>query len=316
VTPRHLVWILAASIAASTAAPARARAHNLSYTTNFDGDKRIESCSDLEMRFWSDEHDLDGIVTARRSQTLTLGADARKALKVEASDRGGVRVQPSTDGTFSALICMSAGATSNSAGEKILDQLSVQSTGGVLRVNGPDGEDWAAIIVLSVPDGATLDMSASNGPLQIGDVEGRFTLRTTNGPIKLSQVRGVVDARATNGPIKFTGHAGDVMLSAQNGPIELELDAVEWKGKRLDASTQNGPIKVVVPDDIKTGVDVTGSRWSPIKWNGATQSEESLEDGARRFHFGGEPTRVRVSTVNGPMKIFAPAAKTSRGIKI
>src|SRR5205814_5861013 len=47
VTPRHLVWILAASIAAAAAAPARA--DNLSFTTDFDGDKRVESCSDIGM---------------------------------------------------------------------------------------------------------------------------------------------------------------------------------------------------------------------------------------------------------------------------
>lgn len=311
-TPRHLAWILAASIAATAVAPARAG--DLSFTTEFDGGKRIESCSDLEMRFWSEGR--DGIVTVRRSQTLSLGSDARKPLKVEASDRGGVRVQPSTDGNFSALVCMAAGATSNSAGEKILDGLSVESTGGVLRVNGPDGEDWSAIIVLSVPAGSTLDLSATNGPLQMGDVEGRFTLRTTNGPIKLGHVGGVVDARADNGPIKFRGHSGDVILAAQNGPIEVELDAAEWNGKRLDASTRNGPIKLTVPDGMRSGVEVTASRWSPTKWNGALQPDPAQIDGLRRYHFGGDPTVVRVSTVNGPMKIFAPGRKSPSGIEI
>src|SRR5204863_6458633 len=137
VTTRHLVWILAVSIAPVALVPARAG--DLNFTTEFDGDNRIESCSDVEMRFWSDDHGRDGIVTVRRSQTLSLGSDARKALKVEASDRGGVRVQPSSDGSIAALICMAAGATSNSAGEKLLDNLRVENAGGVLRVSGPDG---------------------------------------------------------------------------------------------------------------------------------------------------------------------------------
>ena len=313
-SPRHFIWILAVSIAPMAVMPARAG--NLSFTTEFDGGDRIDSCSDIQMRFWSDDLGRDGIVTVRRSQTLSLGSDARKPLKVEASDQGGVRVQPSLDGSFSALVCMAAGATSSSAGEKILDRLSVESSGGVLRVNGPDRDDWAAIIVLSVPAGSTLDLSATNGPLQMGDVEGHFTLRTTNGPIKLGHVGGVVDARADNGPIKFRGHSGDVVLAAQNGPIEVDLDAEEWKGRRLNASTQNGPIKLTVPDDMRSGVEVTGSRWSPTKWNGALQPDQSWDDGARRYHFGGDPTVVRISTVNGPMKIFAPGRSTPRGIKI
>jgi hypothetical protein len=311
VIPRHLVWILALSIA-----PAVVHAHttNLSFTTEIDRGQRIESCSDIQMRFWSDHTGGDAIVTVRRSQTLSL--DANQPLKVVASDRGGVRVQPSKDGSYSALVCMAAGATSNSAGEQILDGLSVENAGGVLRVNGPDREDWAAIIVLSVPAGSTLDLSATNGPLQMGDVDGHFTLRTTNGPIKLSHVGGEVDARADNGPIKFSGHAGDVVLAAQNGPIELELDAAEWNGKRLDASTQNGPVKLTVPDNMKSGVEVTGSRSSPTRWNGVLQSDPAQRDGARRYHFGGGTTVVRVSTVNGPMKIFAPGRRTPRGIEL
>ena len=79
-TTRHLVWILAVSIAPVALVPARAG--DLNFTTEFDGNNRIESCSDVEMRFWSDDHGRDGIVTVRRSQTLSLGSDARKPLKV------------------------------------------------------------------------------------------------------------------------------------------------------------------------------------------------------------------------------------------
>ena len=67
---------------------------------------------------------------------------------------------------------------------------------------------------------------------------------------------------------------------------------------------------------MKSGVEVIGSRWSPTKWNGALQPSQPQEDGARRYHFGGGPTVVRVSTVNGPMKIIAPRTKTTRGVEI
>jgi len=55
---------------------------------------------------------------------------------------------------------------------------------------------------------------------------------------------------------------------------------------------------------------VTASRWSPTQWNGARRPELSDEDGGRRYHFGGDPTLVRISTVNGPMKIFGPKMKS------
>jgi hypothetical protein len=267
------------------------------------------------MRFWYDDKGRDDIVTVRRSQTLSLGSDTKRPLKVAATDRGGCRVQPSTDGKFSALVCMAAGAASSSDGEKILDRLRVETDGGVLHVSGPDGDDWAAMIVLSVPAGSTLDMSATNGPLQMSDVEGRFTLRTANGPIKLAHVGGVVDASAVNGPIKFRGHSGDVTLAAQNGPIDVELDAVEWSGKRLDASTQNGPVRLSVPDGMKSGVEVTSARWFLTKWKGGWAPSHGSGDGGLSYHFGGDPTLVRLSTVNGPVKLRAPETQT-KGVEI
>ena len=310
---RPLSWILAVSLASVAVVPARAG--GLSFTINSDGDKRIESCSDLEMTFWKDARGRDGIVTLRRSQTLSLGSDASKPLKVEASERGGIRVQPSLDGSFSALVCMAAGARSNDAAQGILDGLHIENSDGEMTVKGPEDADWAAEIVLSVPASATLDLSATNGGLAVRDVEGRFTLRTTNGPIKLAHVGGVVDARADNGPIKFRGHSGDVTLAAQNGPLGVELDAPEWTGKGLEGSTQNGPVKLSTPDVMKSGVEVTASRWSPAEWNGTPQPIQARGSSARRYHFGGEPIMVRISTVNGPLKILAPK-RTARGVTI
>jgi DUF4097 and DUF4098 domain-containing protein YvlB len=153
-----------------------------------------------------------------------------------------------------------------------------------------------------VPNGLTLAASATNGQLRVGDVNGSFTLRSTNGPIKVVNVGGVVDAQAQNGPIKFLGHSGDVSLIAQNGPISVELDAKEWTGKRLEASTQNGPLKLSVPDDMESGVEVTSPRWAP--WHGSWRSG----DGSRTYRIGHDPVRVRLSTVNGPVKIRGPVA--------
>jgi hypothetical protein len=310
--PTH--WILAATLVSASFTSSYA-AGGLSFNTSSDGDERIESCSDVEMRFWRDGWGKDDIVTARRSQTLSL-EKVPSPLRVEGTNRGGVRIQPSTDGKYSALICMAAGATSDKAAEAILDQLSVVNRGGVLRVEGPEDDDWAGIIVLSVPNGSALDVSATNGPVRVGDVEGRFTLRTQNGPIKVVHVGGVVDARAQNGPIKFTGHSGDVYLSAQNGPISVDIDAKEWTGKRLEASTQNGPLKLGVPDDMKSGVEVTSSRWAP--WSGAWRSGGEPWGGSRTYRIGDDPVRVRLTTVNGPVKIRGPepAAKKASGVEI
>jgi hypothetical protein len=308
-----LSWILTVTLASVAAVPAGA--DGLNFTSNAEGDKRIESCSDMEMKFWKTELGKDGIVTVRRSQTLSLASHASKPLKVEASDRGGIRVQPSTDGSFSALVCMAAGAASNGDAEAILDGLSVENSDGHLTVDGPDDGHWAATIVLSVPAGVTLDLSATNGGLQLDDVDGKFTLRTENGPIAMAHVGGLVDAQTDNGAIQFRGHAGDVRLTVQNGPVEVNLDAARWSGKGLDASTQNGPVKLTAPDNLKSGVEVIGSWGSPATWNGMPQPIRGQRSDSRKYHFGSDEIVVRLSTMNGPVEIEAPKPRL-RGVKI
>jgi hypothetical protein len=297
----------------ASAAALPARVYGLTFTNSYDGNRRIESCSDIRMMFWMTELGKDGTVTARRSQGLSLGS-ASKPLRVEAPNRGSVHVQPSMDGKFSALVCMAAGARSSDAAEAILNDLNVESRDGYLTVKGPDNDQWAATIVLSVPAGTSLDLSATNGGLQLTDVEGRFTLRTENGPIGMSHASGVVIAQTENGPVQFVGHAGDVRLTLQNGPLDVKLDAAQWSGKGLDASTQHGPITLTAPNHMKSGVQVTGSQGSPATWNG-TALPMGQPGGSRTYRFGSDKTVVRLSTEGGPVDIKGPR-RASRSVGI
>jgi len=305
-------WILTFALVNGAFAPARAA--DLNFTANTPGEKRIVSCSDIDIRFWKDRLERDGIVTARRDRTVALRADPSTPLKVKAPARGGIRVQPSSDGTFAAFVCMAAGAGSDVAAQAILDRLEVHNDRGELSVTGPDTGDWAAYVVLSAPPGLAMELSAMNGELTLRDVDGRFTLRTTNGPISLAHVGGEVDAEAVNGPIAYRGHAGDVRLATQNGPVGVDLDAPSWSGKGMDASTQNGPIHFSAPSGLKCGVQVESSTGSPATWNGQSQP---IGDGSgtRSYRFGEGPVLVRVSTQHGPLEIRAPR-RAGRGTTI
>jgi hypothetical protein len=287
-----------------------ARADNWSFSTNVtsDGDKDVITCSDVEMTFWQD-HKGD-TPTVRRDQTISVRAPGSGPLRVSAPSYGGVWVQPSSNGTTSAIVCEAAAASSESAASAALDQLRIVNEGGELRLSGPGHEHWGAYIILSVPTGVSLDMSAENGALEVRNVQGAFTLHTENGPISLKNVRGKVDARAENGPIGFSGHEGDMDLRAQNGPVKVKLDAPSWSGKGLDASTENGPVKVVVPDNLQTGVRVQSSWHSPWKGKGVYSSTDSDDDSRHEVILGKGTVLVRVSTVNGPVDIKGPGEKS------
>ena len=130
-------------------------------------------------------------------------------------------------------------------------------------------------------------------------------LRAENGAIGIRDVNGRLDARTKNGPIAFRGSAGDVRLVAENGPIKVRLTSPTWSGKGLDASTQNGPVKLVVPQGLRSGVRVTGSEHSPMKWGdglGRVYKGVMGSDG-QGFTLGREPVVIRLSTVNGPIDV-------------
>jgi hypothetical protein len=288
-------------VSTATSSPA----HDLSYSfrMDLDEDQRITSCSDFEMRFGK-EGDRD-VVTVRRDKSMVLTAPSSGPLRVRPGEHGGVCVQPSTDGGYSALVCLAAGARDPKDADAILDRIEIENTGGTLSVSGPE-KDWAVYVVLSVPRDVTLDLSTTNGPLSLREVSGRFTLRATNGPITIAGTTGVVDAEAVNGPIKFRGHAGDVRLAAQNGPMKVTLDDAKWSGKGLEGSTQNGPVKLEAPAALQAGIEVQGSWHSPIKVNGVKSWERYPHDGARLYRLGSGPVMIHLSTVNGPLEIRGP----------
>jgi hypothetical protein len=284
--------------------PAYAHRDGISFTTNITkDDQSILTCADIDMKFWRESK--GDLVTARRDQSVSLALSGATPFRLRAADHGGIRVQAASGSSASAVLCMAAGAKSQAAADAVLDKLDVVNTSDGLSVRGPEGEDWAVYILVSVPKDVALDLEAENGGLAVIGVNGSFTLRTTNGPISIVDVTGKVDAEATNGPIAFRGHDGDMRLAAQNGPVTVKLDAPTWTGDGLEASTQNGPVSLSAPDGLRTGVHIEGSQHSPFQVNGTTLVR--VDDGNwgnnRSVRLGEGPVRVRLSTVNGPVTV-------------
>lgn len=295
-----------------------AKTHGLNFTSNVDSDAIRIGCEDIKLKFW--DEDRDDIQTARRSEIVTLRADGGTPFRIEASEQGGVRVQPSEDGSFTAEICLAAGARSSEACQRILEQLTIVNNRGDLTVTGPEDEAWAAEIIVSAPEGTKIDMSAGNGALRVKGVSGNFRMRTINGPITVKNAGGEVDAETQNGPIAFSGHSGDVRLESSNGPVSVRIDEPSWKGKGLEARTQNGPVSLRTPDNLKSAVEVEGSWYSPTTYNGTSLPMSDREGGKRSIRLGDGPTLVRLSTVNGPVSVKSRAeakpTKSKKEIKI
>lgn len=313
---RFAFWSLLLVLAAGPAVASQ----SMSLTTNVGDDKAIVTCDDIDMYFWKNRK--GDLANARRDQSVTVTLGSRP-LHVVAANNGHVRVQRGSGTGATAIVCMGAGAESQREAEAILDKIEIVNRNGQLTVDGPEDGNWSAYIILSVPNDVALDLEAENGGLVIHGVSGQFTLRTANGPISLREVSGKVDVEAQNGPISYRGHTGDVRLVAQNGPIDVRIDDATWSGRGLSARTENGPMSLSTPENLRTGVEVEGSEHSPFSWKSVGERTSASWDGEHTVRLGSGPVLVRLSTVNGPVTIEGAAKsqsvtprRSSRGIKI
>jgi len=159
-------------------------------------------------------------------------------------------------------------------------------------------------LIVSAPDGASIDALTTNGPIGVNGASGTFVLRASNGPIGLDDVRGNVDARASNGPISVEGGSGQFNVETANGPISVRLSGQRWDG-RLDARASNGPLTLNVPQNYQSGVEVSSSGHAP--WNCRAQAcrdgSRDWDDRERSLRIGADPVVVKLRTVNGPVTV-------------
>jgi hypothetical protein len=254
-----------------------------------DGNAPLERCDQLEITF-------DNRPSLRDEEALQLPAGT--PLRIDNNGHGGIALAQAAGPQHEITLCK---AVPQDAGAD-LPAIRAAANGSTVEVDGPAGRPWVGYLLVRSPRGSHLSLSTTNGPLRAESFDGDLTLRTQNGPIALAQVRGRVVARAQNGPIKLEGGGGNVSLETQNGPIGVRLLGSAWDSGELAARAENGPLSVEVPDSYRSGVDVESSGNSPWSCNRDCGSQND-GSGTRRAHLGEGPTRVKLSTVNGPVKV-------------
>lgn len=270
----------------------------LSVTTTESRGSSVVSCGDYNISFGEGE-------VARAEERIEVSGNR---LTVTAHENGGISLRRSTTGAFSVLACKAAGATNLGAATALLARTSLSERAGVVSVDGPDDEQWVVHLIVGVPDGATIEASAQNGPLSLDGINATVFAQVQNGPLSLSDSQGAITARATNGPLSLTDMSGDVEASVQNGPLTVTLDDA-WQGGELRASVQNGPLQVNVPDAYGSGVVVNTNGRGPFKCSLAECS--SLRAPAyhhgpwspREVRLGSGATNVFIEAGNGPITI-------------
>jgi len=295
----------------------QARTRSRSLTVSVNDRTQVTDCGQVDIRYEDGE-------TARTEEQFTAAKSAVTSLDVTAPENGGMMVQGWDRDEYSIKACKAAGAGSESRAKELLRQVSVSFQGGHLTATGPSDDDaWVVYFILRVPQGAAMALESHNGeislrnvsgkvtarshngPIVLADCSGELQARTENGPISVKNSTGKIDAQAQNGPIDFSGSGQNVHLESQNGPLKIALAGTRWEGGELEARTENGPLTLDLPQNYVSGVRVESAGYSPFvcRAPACDQARGTWAENHRGIQFGNEAPVVRMSTVNGPVKI-------------
>jgi hypothetical protein len=272
-TPLRHALVLATLIAA--ALPLHAQ------RTSFDDDARwLDDCRSGN---WNGDGDR-GRACEVRPVPLRLSG---RSLEIDGRRNGSIRVRAWDGDSVRVTARLQANARSDDDARNLLKDLRIVADGGGVRAEGPSSswyrEGWSASYVVWVPRKFDLSLEATSGGLGVDGVSGRLDLRTTNGSVTLTDV------------------GGDVRARTQNGSMNVQLAGSGWEGAGLDAETQNGSVRLAVPDrysaQIETGtVNGTINTDFPVTIQGRISRRLSLP-----LNGGGKT--IRALTTNGSVRI-------------
>lgn len=291
---------IASAVAAVALALAPAEAQTRRHNLNVNSSGQATSCAEL--------HATSDGALAQAVDRFTIGGSS---VEIDGGSRGAIQVIAADRGDYGIEACRFAVADDMVAAQQLLAGATVTQNGVRVETHGPatsdDHEQWQVYLIVQAPRYGNVDVNTVNGPISVRGVSGTVKVKAVNGPLTIADCGGVVDAQTTNGPVTFSGQGGDVKLTAVNGPMTLKLLGDAWNGRRLEASTTNGPVKLTAPDTFRSGVKLETNGGSPFSCN-ADMCRYAITDAAsdhRTLQMNGGGDTVHVITGNGPVSVSA-----------
>jgi len=249
--------------------------------SSFDNDADwLDQCRSSS---WSGDDDRGRACEVRQVPVRLSG----RVLEIDGRQNGSIRVRGWDGDSVRVTARLQANASSDDDARALLKDVRIVADGRSVRAEGPSTgrwhTGWSASYVVWVPRRFDLSLEATNGALGVEGVSGRLDLRTTNGSVALTDV------------------GGDVHARTQNGSLNVMLAGKGWDGTGLDAETQNGSVRLAVPEtfaaQLETGT-VNGSIHTdfPVTIQGRISRQLSLP-----LNGGGKP--IRAMTTNGTVRI-------------
>ena len=156
-----------------------------------------------------------------------------------------------------------------------------------MSAEGPSGlarrEGWHVSYRLAVPTQSALSLRSTNGGISVRDVDGSVQFKTVNGGVKLS------------------GMSGDVKGTTNNGGVDVELDGPTWNGEGLDVETNNGGVRLRIPENYSARLEArTENGGVNADYPGIVQDRRGRDINVQ-LGSGGAPIKIRTS--NGGVRV-------------
>ena len=164
------------------------------------------------------------------------------------SDIGTVDIKSHAENTVLVNVELNAHTSSDSRAKEIFDnyKLSFNNTGKDVSIGGEIAENrfWhnnrlSVHFSIEVPEQFNLEVKTGGGHINVSDINGRATLKTSGGSIRLGNIEGELDARTSGGSIKVEDVTGNTFVKTSGGSIRIG----RVKGN-LEARTSGGGIDV------------------------------------------------------------------------
>ncbi len=128
-------------------------------------------------------------------------------------------------------------------------------------------------------------------------------VEAVNGTVTVAGVKGpVVRLTVVNGTINAEGISGNAELSTVNGEVRADVDRIE-KGARLNFSTVNGKVNVLIPSDTDATIKADSLNGSITTDLGLTVKKGEFIGRDMNGRLGSGAGRIKLDSVNGEIFI-------------
>ncbi len=234
-----------------------------------------------------------GQVAVQTTQERTV-APADRAVTLEGL-RGALDLRAHSDDTAAWMFTKVARDRDSTRAQNILEGLTITERGSEER--------YTFDLQSSAPERSIIDVSGTlpaSTPL---------TVRRSSGAVHLHGLRSAVDIEQTHGDVRVEAAEGAVRVRLNNGDITVDWATLS-AGIEADLETENGTIRITLPDTASAQLDVATTAGRVFS-QGLTYTERALQGSEAGYQFTGQlgtgAASIRARTTHGNIMLQARA---------